>query len=116
MQLPPCKPDPQNQPNYACAIESFRLRTTLPEFQEPFLVPTIGGFAQLEWHSGRRSLEFEGTESGWSIVGSEATTRGGRAYHEAEAARFEVEKLIACYRWFQGAELLWPIMYMSAYK
>jgi len=86
------------------------LQAALPEFEEPFVVPTISGFTQLEWHGGQRALEFEATAAGWSIVGSETKSRGERIYHEADTARFEVDKLLAAYRWFAGLELLWPII------
>ncbi|MCI0535682.1 MAG: hypothetical protein L0Z50_10690 [Verrucomicrobiales bacterium] len=82
----------------------------LPKFREPFLAPTLAGFAQMEWHNGRRTLEFEVTSNGWSIVGAETTSTGEKVYYDADAARIEVEKLIAAYRWFEGAELLWPII------
>lgn len=86
------------------------LQTALPEFEEPFVVPTISGFTQLEWQRGQRALEFEATAGGWSIVGSETKSRGERVYHEADTARFDVDKLLAAYRWFAGLELLWPII------
>jgi hypothetical protein len=86
------------------------MKAAVPAFQEPFLAPTIDGFAQLEWTDGRRLLEFEATATGWSILGSETTVRGEQAYHEADTARFEVESLLTAYRWFQGTELLWPIL------
>jgi hypothetical protein len=85
------------------------LQTALPEFEEPFVVPTIGGFTQLEWHRGQRALEFEATASGWSVVGSETKPSGARAYYETDTARFDVDKLLAAYRWFAGLEL-WPII------
>lgn len=86
------------------------MNTALPQFREPFLAPTINGFAQLEWHNGRRTLEFEATPNGWSIVGTETTSRGEKVYHDAEAARVEIGNMVAAYRWFEGAELLWPII------
>jgi hypothetical protein len=86
------------------------LQTALPEFEEPFVVPTIGGFTQLEWNRGHRALEFEATANGWSVVGSETKPSGERIYHEADTARFDVDKLLAAYRWFAGQELLWPII------
>jgi len=86
------------------------MNMTFLSFREPFLTPTIDGFAQLEWHNGQRTLEFEAIPNGWSIVGTQTMARSGKAYHEAEAARFEIERLMAAYRWFEGAELLWPIL------
>lgn len=86
------------------------LQTAVPEFEEPFVVPTISGFTQLEWHRGQRALEFEATSNGWSIVGSETKSRGERTYHEADTARFDFDKLLAAYRWFAGLELQWPII------
>jgi len=86
------------------------LQTALPEFEEPFVVPTISGFTQVEWHSGARVLEFEATTGGWSVVGSETKSHGERVYHEADATRSDVHKLLAAYRWFAGQELLWPII------
>ena len=86
------------------------LNATLPQFREPFLVPTIGGFAQLEWHNEQRTLELESTPDGWSIVGSEYSSQREQVYYEAESTRAEIEKLIPAYRWFEGAELLWPII------
>ena len=67
-------------------------------------------FIQLEWHGGHRTLEFEATANGWSIVGSETKSRGERVYHEADTAGFDVDKLLAAYRWFAGLELLWLII------
>lgn len=86
------------------------LRTALADFKEPFLVPTTGGFTQLEWRGGRRTVEYEATVVGWSIVGSETSARGERSYYEADAAKLEVDKLLAAYRWFAGLELPWPII------
>jgi len=86
------------------------LNSTFRRFCEPFLAPTIGGFAQLEWHNERRTLEFEGTPTGWSIVGSEMTSRGEKAYHEADVSRSKIDELVAAYRWFEGTELIWPII------
>ena len=86
------------------------LQSALSEFKEPFVVPTISGFMQLEWHSGQRVLEFEATANGWSIIGYETKPRGERVYHEADTARFDVDKLLAAYHWFTGLELLWPII------
>ena len=86
------------------------LQAALPDFEEPFVVPTISGFTQLEWHQGHRALEFEATANSWSIVGSETKSRGERVYHEADVARFDLDRLLAAYRWFAGQELLWPII------
>ena len=86
------------------------LNAALPKFREPFLAPTIGGFTQLEWHGQKRTLELEAKTDGWSIVGSELSTQRQRIYHEAESARSEIEKLIPAYQWFEGVELLWPII------
>ncbi len=86
------------------------LQGALPKFEDPFVVPTISGFLQLEWHGEHRALEFEATAYGWSIVGSETQSRGERTYHEADTAGLDVEKLLAAYRWFTGLELLWPII------
>ena len=86
------------------------LQATLPEFEEPFLAPTVGGFTQLEWYGRDRALELEATADGWSVVGSQTTSHGERVYHEADTARFDLDKLFAAYRWFAGLELLWPII------
>ncbi len=86
------------------------LQAAVPGFEEPFVVPTIDGFTQLEWHTERRALEFEATENGWSIVGTAITPRGERVYYEADTARLDIEKLLAAFRWFAGLELLWPII------
>ncbi len=85
------------------------LKATLPNFREPFLTPTIGGFAQLEWRKEQRSLDIELTADGWSIVGSESTTSRGRLYHEAQCARTDIDILTLAYKWLEGAELLWPM-------
>ncbi len=85
------------------------LQAALPEFEEPFVVPTITGFTQLEWHAQRRALEFEATGDGWSIVGSETTPHGERVYHQADTGRLDIDKLVAAFRWLAGLELLWPI-------
>lgn len=86
------------------------LQTALPEFEEPFVVPTISGFTQLEWQRGQRALEFEATADGWSVIACETKSRGERVYHEADITRFDVDKLLTAYRWFAGQELLWPII------
>jgi hypothetical protein len=86
------------------------MKGSAPGFREPFLAPTIHGFAQLEWHRERRTLEFEATANGWAMVGTETTARGEKVYHDAEAGGSEIGKLIAAYRWFAGEELLWPVL------
>ncbi len=85
------------------------LKATLPNFREPFLAPTLIGFAQLEWRKDQRSLDVELTSNGWSIVGSERATCGGRLYHEADCARTDINTLVLAYKWLDGTELLWPI-------
>lgn len=90
----------------------FVLKASVRGFEEPFLVPTIGGFTQLEWHDKERDLEFEATDSGWAIVGTETDAHGSRTYHQADIGRLSTQnasKFIEAYRWFQGAERLWPI-------
>jgi len=84
-------------------------KAILPNFREPFLAPTIGGFAQLEWCKDQRSLDVELTADGWSIVGSDSSSSGGRSYYEAGCVRTHVGTLILAYKWLDGTELLWPI-------
>ena len=48
-------------------------------FVEPFLTPTIGGYAQLEWHDDSRTLDIEATAEGWAIVGSEIRAGGSES-------------------------------------
>jgi hypothetical protein len=85
------------------------LKATLLNFREPFLTPTIDGFAQLEWRKEQRSLDIELTADGWSIVGSEITAGGGRLYHDAQCTRTDIDTLTLAYKWLDGAELLWPM-------
>jgi hypothetical protein len=85
------------------------LKTSLHLFTEPFLAPTIDGFIVMEWHNDKRTLEFEATEAGWSIVGSQDSSNGEKIYHVADVDRGEITKLTAAFGWFDGTELLWPI-------
>jgi len=84
------------------------MNSALPKFREPSLAPTLDGFAQMEWHNSRRTLEFEATPNGWSIIGTEIVSGGEKVCHKAEVARVEIEKLVFTYRWFEGTELFWP--------
>jgi hypothetical protein len=86
------------------------LDAALPEFEEPFVAPTIDGLIQLEWHTDRRALEFEATDEGWSVVGTETAPRGERVYHQTDASRLDIDKLLAAFRWFAGPELPWPLL------
>jgi hypothetical protein len=86
------------------------LRAAVPGFEEPFLAPTIDGYVQLEWHGSPRTLELEATPDGWSMVGSEVTLRGEHTYYEAESTSFDVDRLVAAYRWYARLELIWPII------
>ena len=85
------------------------MKASLPSFKEPFIAPTIDGYLQFEWHSGTKTLEFEATPNGWSIVGTHKTTNGEKIYHLADATRSHIEKLTAAFGWFNGSELLWSI-------
>ena len=79
-------------------------------FVEPFLTPTVGGYAQLEWHDYSRTLDIEATAQGWAIVGSEAQVGGPRLYYEADATAREAYKLIDAYCWFAERRLTWPMI------
>jgi hypothetical protein len=79
-------------------------------FVEPFLTPTIGGYAQLEWNDQRRTLDIEATAQGWAIVGSEAQAGSPRVYYEADATAREAYKLIDAYCWFAERRLTWPMI------
>jgi hypothetical protein len=79
-------------------------------FVEPFLTPTIGGYAQLEWHDHNRALDIEATAQGWAIVGSETGAEGPRVYYEADATPREAYKLIDAYCWFAERRLTWPVI------
>jgi len=77
-------------------------------FREPFLVPTFDGFAQMEWHDKKRSLEIEAVAQGWSLVGTAIGSDGERNYYTAECERSDFQTLETAYDWFVGVELIWP--------
>jgi len=88
-----------------------RLSLEVNGFHEPFLVPTFDGFAQMEWHGGKRSLDIEATKEGWSAVGTEAGLGGKRHYSTAEFARNDFAQLVQYYQWLLGDDLLiWPLL------
>jgi hypothetical protein len=77
-------------------------------FRLPFIAPTFDGFIQLEWHDKHRLLEFEGSDTGWSVTGAESIPGSSRKYYSAECGRTDLPKLQTFYDWFVGTELIWP--------
>jgi hypothetical protein len=80
------------------------------DFKEPFLAPTFHGSVLAEWQGPKRSLEFEATKEGWSVVGSSVLSDGQTLYHETDLPRSNLSTLIDCYKWFIGTEMLWPTL------
>ncbi|MGO8697447.1 MAG: hypothetical protein ACLQVY_06990 [Limisphaerales bacterium] len=76
-------------------------------FQEPNIVPTFDGFLQLEWHKASRSLEFEYTPIGWSILGVNLVN-AEHPYHPALSPLDAPAALEKFYLWFSTDELIWP--------
>jgi hypothetical protein len=85
------------------------MKASMPAFREPFITPTIDGLVQFEWHNENRSLEFEATSHGWSIVGAETKPKNKKTYYTADANPSEIGKLTAALHWFENSEPLWPI-------
>jgi len=79
-------------------------------FLEPFLTPTVEGYAQLEWHDAQRDLDIEATAQGWSITGSEVRAGQSRVYFEADACSREAYKIVEAYSWFAERKLTWPMI------
>jgi len=80
------------------------------DFREPFVAPTFQGSVLIEWRNSKRSLEIEAAQDGWSVVGTSAPQRGEKLYHEVQLPRSNLRTLIDCYKWFVGAEMLWPAL------
>jgi hypothetical protein len=80
----------------------------LRPFQDPSIVPTFDGFLQLEWHKFSRSLEFEYTPEGWSILGVASVNSEHPVYNTASAALDDTEDLERFYIWYSTDELTWP--------
>jgi hypothetical protein len=87
-----------------------RLAQQMHDFVEPFLAPTFDGFVQMEWRENKRSLDIEAVDKGWSAVGTEIGPDGERHYHTAEFGRNDFVRLMNCYNWFSGKELIWPLL------
>jgi hypothetical protein len=86
-----------------------RLSQQTAHFREPFLAPTFDGFVQLEGREKNRSLDLEAVNTGWSAVGTELGPDGQRLYHTLEFERNDFAKIIKCYAWLCGNELIWPL-------
>ncbi len=89
---------------------SERFRRELPTFTDPYLVPTFDGFVQIEWHGEKRSLDVEAVADGWSVVGTSYKAGNATAYHTADCARTDFEKLKSLYQWWSGDQLIWPLL------
>ena len=78
------------------------------DFQNPQLVPTFDGFLQVEWHSPARSLEFEFTPKGWSVLGVDSVNSPSPKYYKAATPFRMTEALEPFYVWFTTPGLTWP--------
>jgi len=87
----------------------LRRLSLLRPFQDPSIVPTFDGFLQLEWHNTSRSLEFEWTPEGWSILGVASVNAELPVYNSASAALSAAEDLERFYIWYSTDELIWPL-------
>ena len=85
-----------------------RLSRQTVVFHEPFLVPTFDGYLQIEWRKGKRFLDIEAIDKGWSAVGTQIGSRGGRDYFTAEFERNDFAQVLKFYQWLFGDELIWP--------
>jgi hypothetical protein len=86
----------------------LRRLSLLRAFQDPSIVPTFDGFLQLEWHNTSRSLEFEWTPEGWSILGVAAVNTEHPVYNNASALLTDAANLGRFYVWYSTDELTWP--------
>lgn len=77
-------------------------------FHGPSIAPTFDGFLQLEWHNVFRSLEFEYTLEGWSILGVADVNSKQPTYNNALVPLTALQKLEEFYNWFSIDELIWP--------
>jgi len=78
------------------------------DFQNPQLVPTFDGFLQVEWHNATRSLEFESTPRGWSVLGVDSVNSPSPKYYKAATPFKMAEALEPFYVWFATHGLTWP--------
>lgn len=85
-----------------------RLSQQTEVFREPFLAPTFDGFIQMEWREGKRFLDIEAVEKGWSAIGTMIGSDGQRHYYTAEFERNDFAQLANFYQWLYGNELIWP--------
>jgi hypothetical protein len=77
-------------------------------FQDPSIVPTFDGYLQLEWHKTSRSLEFEYTPTGWSILGVDLVNTEHPFYNTASSPLNASADLRQFYIWFSIDEPIWP--------
>ncbi len=77
-------------------------------FQGPSIVPTFDGFVQLEWHNAFRSLEFEYTLKGWSILGVAEVAAEHPIYVTAAVPLTAAGELVRFYDWFSTNGSIWP--------
>ena len=93
----------------ADVVETLRrLSRQTDVFHEPFLVPTFDGYLQIEWRKGKRFLDIETVDKGWSAVGTLIGSRGSRHYFTAEFERNDFAQVLKFYQWLFGDELIWP--------
>lgn len=99
----------QINPEAIEAARSLLRRLSLVRaFQGPSIVPTFDGFLQLEWHNTSRSLEFEYTPEGWSILGVDSVNSAHPQYNTALVPLKAAAELEAFFSWFSTYELIWP--------
>ena len=77
-------------------------------FQGPSIVPTFDGFLQLEWHNTSRSLEFEYTPEGWSLLGVDSVNTEHPHDNTALVPLRAAADLEPFFSWFSTPELIWP--------
>jgi hypothetical protein len=87
---------------------ALRRLSLLRSFQGPSIVPTFDGFLQLEWHNPSRSLEFEYTPGGWSILGVDSVNTEHPRYNTELVPLKEAADLEPFFNWFSTHELIWP--------
>ena len=84
------------------------LSGSFSHFKTPHIVPTFGGFLQIEWHDEFRSLEFELTSEGWSVLGVDSVRAKEPKYFEETVPEDERQVLEMFYYWFTKRDLIWP--------
>ena len=85
-----------------------RLASTRSDFKEPAIVPTFNGSIQLEWHSAKRSLEFEFAGRTWDVLGVDNAKAMNPEFHEETISVETPEFLESFYSWFSKDLPEWP--------